>query len=144
MRKKIGMVVIALAAVLLIGAIGLAAAGNYGQASADQSSVNTIQDGNYTEDPQLRIFDRVNLTDEQEQEIKDTVIQMIEDGADHEEIRDTVRDMVEGYGIELPEPLGSQLMYHGQDGQGQGQMNKGQGQNGQGNGQKQRSRDGDC
>ncbi len=129
MNKKVGTIVVVLSAVLVVGGVGLAVAGNYNGDTVAQSTRDTVRDGNCTGEPRLRILDRVNLTDEQEQKIRDKVISMRENGANHTEIRDTVRDMVEDFGAELP------------DGEGFGQRNQGQGR-GQGNGQGQRHRRG--
>jgi hypothetical protein len=52
-----------------------------------------------------RICDQ--LTDEQREELHDTVDAMIEEGATRCEIHETIRSMAEGYGVELPEhPFG--------------------------------------
>jgi DNA-binding transcriptional regulator YhcF (GntR family) len=42
------------------------------------------------------------LTEEQREAIHDTVMEMREAGASREEVREAVREMLEGYGIELP------------------------------------------
>ncbi|MGM0405446.1 MAG: hypothetical protein ACQEQM_04825 [Thermoplasmatota archaeon] len=123
MSKKIEMIVVVLAAVLLVGAIGLSMARDYRGDFMERSTANTEDtrsDGDCTGDSKLKILDRVNLTDEQEQEIRDTVISMREEGADRTEIRDTVRNMVEDYGADLPEPKGDMHRFRGRMRQGRG------------------------
>ena len=43
-----------------------------------------------------------DLTDEQKEELKDIRQSLIEDGATCEEIRETMREQLESYGVELP------------------------------------------
>ncbi len=127
MNKKIGMIGVVLGAVLLIGAIGLSMAsdnsGDFMERSI--SDTETIRsDGECTEEPKLRMLDRLNLTDEQKQEIIDTVISMRENGSSQQEIRDTVRNMVEDYGAELPQLDGNMQQHRGHMKQGRGDMHQ--------------------
>ncbi len=109
MNKKIGMIAVLLAATLIVGAIGISMASDYSETTMQKKKAgdhNGYRDGDCTEEPKLKMMDRLNLTDEQEQEIRDTVISMRENGSSPQEIRDTVRDMVQDYGAELPETMG--------------------------------------
>lgn len=108
MKKKIGMIAILLAATLIVGAVGLSMASDYSDTTTQEKKAGEhkgYRNGDCTEEPKLNMMNRLNLTDEQEQEIRDTVISMRDDGADRDEIRDTVNGMLEEYGAELPRQM---------------------------------------
>ncbi|MEF8832561.1 MAG: hypothetical protein V5A66_03460 [Candidatus Thermoplasmatota archaeon] len=109
MNKKLGMIVAIGAAVILIGAVGISMASDYSNTNIQEKKVgdhNGYRDGECTGEPKLKMIDKLNLTEEQEQEIRDTVVSMGDNGSRPQEIRDTVRDIVEDYGAELPETMG--------------------------------------
>ncbi len=88
MKSKIGIIVVVLYTRLLIGRVSLALAGISNSDTVGYDTRDTIRDEDCTEDLKLWILDRVKLTNEQEQEIKNAVIPIRKDGADHDEIRD--------------------------------------------------------
>lgn len=107
MNKKMGIIGVLIATTLIVGAVGLSMAGDYSETTTQEKKAGEhkgYRNGDCTEEPKLKMMDRLNLTDEQEQEIRDTVISMRDNGSSPQEIRDTVRDMVEDYGAELPGP----------------------------------------
>ncbi|MFW5945484.1 MAG: hypothetical protein ACOCTN_01240 [Candidatus Natronoplasma sp.] len=109
MNKKIGIIVVVLATTLVVGAVGLSVASDYSNTNMQEKKAGEhkgYRDRDCTEEPMLKMIDRLNLTEEQEQEIRDTVVSMRDNESSPQEIRDTVRDMVEDYGAELPETMG--------------------------------------
>jgi hypothetical protein len=100
-------------AILLVGAVlvsGFAAAqGGPAAAPADRPGDGTRpMDGSnspwVTDDERLDVFqERFDLTDEQMAEIREAVLEKIDEGADREEIRDTVLAKLAAFGVEDPE-----------------------------------------
>ncbi|MEF8874861.1 MAG: hypothetical protein V5A88_09380 [Candidatus Thermoplasmatota archaeon] len=108
MNRKVGIIVVIAVGLLLMSAIGLSMASD----NSDSSSGSAFErprragDGDCDGEPKMRMLDRFNLTEEQKEEIIDKVKSMREDGADRDEIRDTVIEMLEDYGVDVPEDMG--------------------------------------
>lgn len=99
---------IALGLVALLGVSGVAAAtgGPAGAAAQVQTDDRPLDGSNSpwaTEDERVDLFqERFDLTDEQVAEIDSEVEALLEEDASREEIRDTVRELLEEYGVEDP------------------------------------------
>ena len=116
MRKTTTLLAVALVA--LVAFTGFAAAAGAGLGPAEQTDVNTdgaavsttddrALDGSnspwMTGDDRLdRFQDRFALTDEQVETIRTTVLPMIEEGAAREEIRETVLNQLDAFGVTEP------------------------------------------
>ncbi|MEA1992920.1 MAG: hypothetical protein U9N35_00785 [Euryarchaeota archaeon] len=67
-----------------------------------------------------RFWERFDLTNEQITAIQEEVVNMIDEGAGHEKIRETVETMLKSFGVEGPELMGSHRKGQGYRGQGAG------------------------
>ncbi|MBS3817653.1 MAG: hypothetical protein KGY76_08840 [Candidatus Thermoplasmatota archaeon] len=126
MNRKVGIIMVIAVVFLLASAIGLSTAG----VNSDSSSGSAFErprgtgDGDCDGEPKMRMLDRFNLTEEQKEEIIDKVKSMREDGADRDEIRDTVIEMLEDYGVDVPEDMGEGSGEKHRRGRGRGDCEK--------------------
>lgn len=107
MQTRYTLIAIGLAALLAVSGVAAATGGPaVGTATQVQTDDRPLDGSNSpwaTEDERLELFqERFDLTDEQVAEIGTDVQALIDEDASREEIRDTVRERLEEYGVEDP------------------------------------------